>query len=39
MEDENYEMMFKVVLVGDSFVGKTNHLKYENLPQVGNFCF
>ena len=23
-EDENYEMMFKVVLVGDSFVGKTN---------------
>ena len=24
MEDENYEMMFKVVLVGDSFVGKTN---------------
>ena len=24
MEDDNYEMMFKVVLVGDSFVGKTN---------------
>ena len=24
MEEENYEMMFKVVLVGDSFVGKTN---------------
>ena len=24
MDDENYEMMFKVVLVGDSFVGKTN---------------
>ena len=24
MEDENYEMMFKVVLVGDSSVGKTN---------------
>ena len=24
MEDEEYEMMFKVVLVGDSFVGKTN---------------
>ena len=24
MEDENYEMMFKVVLVGDQFVGKTN---------------
>ena len=24
MEDENSEMMFKVVLVGDSFVGKTN---------------
>ena len=23
-EEENYEMMFKVVLVGDSFVGKTN---------------
>ena len=23
-EDENYEMIFKVVLVGDSFVGKTN---------------
>ena len=23
-DDENYEMMFKVVLVGDSFVGKTN---------------
>ena len=23
-EDENYEMMFKVVLVGDSLVGKTN---------------
>ena len=23
-EDDNYEMMFKVVLVGDSFVGKTN---------------
>ena len=26
MEDDNYEMMFKVVLVGDSFVGKTNIL-------------
>ena len=26
MDDENYEMMFKVVLVGDSFVGKTNIL-------------
>ena len=24
MEDDNYEMMFKVVLVGDQFVGKTN---------------
>ena len=24
MEDDNYEFMFKVVLVGDSFVGKTN---------------
>jgi Ras-related protein Rab-11A len=24
MEDDNYEMMFKVVLVGDSSVGKTN---------------
>ena len=24
MEEENYEIMFKVVLVGDSFVGKTN---------------
>ena len=24
MDDENYEIMFKVVLVGDSFVGKTN---------------
>ena len=24
MEDDIYEMMFKVVLVGDSFVGKTN---------------
>jgi small GTP-binding protein len=24
MEEDNYEMMFKVVLVGDSFVGKTN---------------
>ena len=24
MDDENYEFMFKVVLVGDSFVGKTN---------------
>ena len=24
MEDDNYEIMFKVVLVGDSFVGKTN---------------
>ena len=24
MEDDNYEMMFNVVLVGDSFVGKTN---------------
>ena len=24
MEDENYEMMLKVVLVGDSSVGKTN---------------
>ena len=24
MDEENYEMMFKVVLVGDSFVGKTN---------------
>ena len=24
MEEENYEMMFKVVLVGDSSVGKTN---------------
>ena len=24
MEEENYEMRFKVVLVGDSFVGKTN---------------
>ena len=24
MDDENHEMMFKVVLVGDSFVGKTN---------------
>ena len=24
MEDDNYEMMFKVVIVGDSFVGKTN---------------
>ena len=23
-DDDNYEMMFKVVLVGDSFVGKTN---------------
>ena len=23
-DEENYEMMFKVVLVGDSFVGKTN---------------
>lgn len=24
MSDENYDMMFKLVLVGDSFVGKTN---------------
>ena len=24
MEEESYEMMFKVVIVGDSFVGKTN---------------
>ena len=24
MEEDNYELMFKVVLVGDSFVGKTN---------------
>ena len=24
MDEDNYEMMFKVVLVGDSFVGKTN---------------
>ena len=24
MDDENYEMMFKIVLVGDQFVGKTN---------------
>ena len=24
MEEEHYEMMFKVVIVGDSFVGKTN---------------
>ena len=24
MDEENYEMMFKVVLVGDSSVGKTN---------------
>ena len=24
MEDENYEMMFKVVIIGDSSVGKTN---------------
>ena len=24
MSDEEYEMMFKIVLVGDSFVGKTN---------------
>ena len=24
MDDDNYEIMFKVVLVGDSFVGKTN---------------
>ena len=31
MEDDNYEFMFKVVLVGDSFVGKTNIMsKYLN---------
>ena len=24
MDDDNYEVMFKVVLVGDSSVGKTN---------------
>ena len=31
MDDDNYEMMFKVVLVGDSFVGKTNIMsKYLN---------
>ena len=24
MDDENFDMMFKIVLVGDQFVGKTN---------------